>query len=288
MRIMIAKKQIIPSSLTLDVKYPQSFLDLFENQQYQETQPFIGYGNPNAKILILGKEVTWSKESQEHEYKRYCADNFSDWQTNIERGNSITIKSQVLYPEDDVHSEAFENFNPLFPHYFNFNKLDNRRHITEINGKFTHQNLEYGASTTWFRYQKLIQYIYPNRPKTEYIDFFYEAFITEMSSESRRNNSKQNLTSDDRVATCNSIKERCHLLKEPFFQSFPIKIFACGGYSDLIFPYLYGFKKSDFEKKGWFSILGKRGQLFVCTWQFSARISTEMLKELASVIRLYL
>ena len=286
------RQQIIPPNIDLVVNYPQSFLDLLNNEQYKSEKAFIGYGNPSAKILIVGQELAWDKVKQANEYEYYCLNNIEQWIKNCNQGNNITIKSQILYPEDDIHSEAFENFNPLFPHYFNYNKLDNKKTITEIDGKFTHQFLKYGANATWFRYQKLIQFIY--NKQSEFIDFFKDAFITELSGESRRHNIVVNkdLTVEEQKRdakeqaeqTEKSISERCHLLKEPFFQSFPVVVFACGGYSDRIFPYLYGFEKRDFVKKGWFSVLQKDNKIYICTWQFSARISDLMLKELADFI----
>jgi len=299
MKQPMRKQQIIPSPLTLKVRYPQPFCELINNKHYQQERMFVGYGNPSAQLLIVGQEVTWNKEEQTAELEHYCLQNMEHWAKNIQQGNTITVKSQVLYPTDDIHSEAYENFNPLFPHYFNYNKLDNRVHITEVNGKFTHQNLEYGANATWFKYQKLIQYIYPKRPKNEYVDFFHEAFITELSGESRRHNivvdktltlvQQKEQARKQAEATKGSIEKRCPLLNEPFFQDFPVKIFACGGYSDKIFPYLYGFEKDEFEKKGWYSILPKDGKLYVCTWQFSAPlISDPMLRELAKVVQPYL
>lgn len=290
------RQQIIPPNIDLVVSYPESFLDLINNNQYKSEKAFIGYGNPSAKILIVGQELAWDKVKQANEYEHYCLNNIEHWEKNIKQGNNITIKSQILYPEDDIHSEAFENFNPLFPHYFNYNKLDNRKPITEINGIFTHQYLKYGANATWFRYQKLIQFIY--NKQSDYIDFFKDAFITELSGESRRHNIvvNKNLSEEEQKReakmqaeqTERSIRRRCHLLKEPFFQSFPVVIFACGGYSDKIFPYLYGFEKKNFEKKGWFSIMQKDNKIYICTWQFSARISDLMLKELAKVIYSYI
>ncbi len=295
MKIM-KRQQIIPPSINLIVNYPQCFIDLLKNTQYKSEKAFIGYGNPSAKILIVGQELAWDKETQANEYEHYCLKNIEHWEKNINKGENVTIKSQILYPEDDIHSEAFENFNPLFPHYFNYNKLDSRKPITEINGKFTHQYLKYGANPTWFKYQKLIQFIY-NR-QSEYIDFFKDAFITELSGESRRHNIVVNRdlpeeeqkrdAQEQAEQTERSISKRCHLLKEPFFQSFPIVIFACGRYSDKIFPYLYGFEKGDFEKKGWFSVLRQNKKIYICTWQFSARISESMLKELAKVICPYI
>lgn len=290
------KQQIIPSPLTINVQYPQPFCKLINNKHYQQERMFVGYGNPSAQLLIVGQEVTWNKDEQAAELEHYCLQNMEHWAKNIQQGNTITVKSQVLYPTDDIHSEAYENFNPLFPHYFNYNKLDNREHITKVDGKFTHQNLEYGANATWFKYQKLIQYLYPNRQKNEYVDFFHEAFITELSGESRRHNIvvDKNLTLEKQKeqakkqaeATKKSIEERCHLLKEPFFQDFPVKIFACGGYSDKIFPYLYGFDKEHFKQNGWFSSYQQGGKLYVCTWQFSAPlISDKMLQKLAHFIR---
>lgn len=292
------KQQIIPNPLTLNVHYPQPFCELINNKHYQQERMFVGYGNPSAQLLIVGQEVTWNKEEQASEFEHYCLQNMEHWAKNIQQGNTITIKSQVLYPTDDIHSEAYENFNPLFPHYFNYNKLDNRVHITEVDGKFTHQNLEYGANATWFKYQKLIQYIY-QRPKNKYVDFFREAFITELSGESRKHNIvvDKKLTQEEQKeqakqqaeATKKSIEKRCPLLKEAFFQDFPVKIFACGGYSNEIFPYLYGFEKKNFKPNGWFSTYKQDSKLYVCTWQFSAPlISDTMLQELANIIRRHL
>lgn len=278
------RQQIIPQPITLNITYPKSFIDLLNTESYKKETPFIGYGNPSAKILIVGKEIIWGKGTPEE--KRYCLDNFNDWNNNIQTKNPITIKSEVLYPEDDIHSEAFENFNPLFPHYFRYNKVGNTNPITEVNGKFTHQNLTYSAGPTWYKYQKLINFIYPNRRQNEYVDFFNEAFITELSEETRHDNN--NVRGKDAEKTRKSIEKRCPLLKEPYFQSFPIVIYACNNYTDKIFPFIYGFEKSDFIDKGWFSILERDGKLYVCTWQFSARISDKMLEELANVIKSYL
>ena len=60
------KKQMFePAPISLPAEFPQSFRDLFQNEEYKRQQPFIGYGNPSAKILILGKKPVLKQKKKE-------------------------------------------------------------------------------------------------------------------------------------------------------------------------------------------------------------------------------
>ena len=54
------KKQMFePAPIKLTVESTQSFRDIVNSDAYAKDEAFIGYGNPAAKILIVGQEVTW-------------------------------------------------------------------------------------------------------------------------------------------------------------------------------------------------------------------------------------
>ena len=118
------KKQMYePDPISLPAEFPQSFRDLFQNEEYKRRQTFIGYGNPSAKILILGKEITWKLGSGEHLH--YCQMNFEQWRKNLEAKDYIVVESEVLYPSDGVTTKAWENFNPIYPHYLKYISYSN-------------------------------------------------------------------------------------------------------------------------------------------------------------------
>lgn len=293
--------QTVFPPLALPAIFPKPFRKLFDKEIYKQKKPFIGYGNPSAKILIVGQEVTWKQGTPEQ--KRYCIDNFGDWKKNITEEGQIVVKSEIHHPDDDIHSEAFDNFNPIFPHYYRHNSLDNKNRKTEENGKFTHKYLKYGASTTWYKYQKLVENIF-YREKSDYIDFFKDAFITELSEVTRPNNKfvRDNKTElqkqkeeerNQRKATKKSIEDRCPLFKDEFFQQFPITIFACGHYADKIFKYTYGFEPnklepSTFKQKG-YRVYRVENKIYVWTYQFSHTVvSNDIIRKIAAEVRPYL
>lgn len=82
-----------------------------------------------------------------------------------------------------------------------------------------------GISTTWKNYQKLIDIIYPDKPK-EYsiIDFEKYAYTTELNKVPRKNRKLDKTTIDN-------INSRLIFFeKSEFIQSFPVIILACSGY----------------------------------------------------------
>ena len=293
--IQMSKRQYIPEPLTIEVEYPKSFLDLF--QSTRKDNPFIGYGNPAAKILIIGQEVTWDMDEHKQEYYHYCLKNFRDWQENIKHRN-ITIQGDIQHPEDGVTTEAFERFNPLYPHYLRYNKR------MYIRNKDWH-TFNYGASSTWINYQKLIDYIC-KKSKPEIIDFVRNSFITELSELSRPHNiviksssPNENVLEEKKKqakATEESISRRCALLNEPFYSQFPIIIMACGPYASKIFPYTFGlgeqFKKEQFEQKKDYKVYRTNDRIIIWTRQLSDhrgnKVPIKLLEDIANEVRPYL
>lgn len=279
---MIMKKQMYePDPISLPAEFPQSFRDLFQNEEYKRRQTFIGYGNPSAKILILGKEITWKLGSGEHLH--YCQMNFEQWRKNLEAKDYIVVESEVLYPSDGVTTKAWENFNPIYPHYLKYNKKASGK--KDENGNIILATSNYGVSVTWLNYQKLIQKIigYNNGNKSP-IDFFRYAFISELNELTRPNNNDN--TKDDDKNIEKSIGGRFPLLNEPFFKSFPIIIFAGRPYPTKLFEPLYGFKPSDFTKKHRYDVYTKGDQIFIWTEQFSNHISTQMIEDIANEVKI--
>lgn len=270
----------VPDPIILPADFPQSFRDLFQNKDYERKQTFIGYGNPSSRILVLGKEITWELGSGE--YLHYCQMNFEQWKKNLEPQDSIVVESEVLYPDDGITTKAWENFNPLYPHYLKYNKP--ARGKKDENKKLILATSNYGVTSTWYNYQKLVQQIIGYQSPV--IDFLKYAFISELNELTRRNNNDNTREDDKNIK--GSISERFPLLNEPFFKSFPVIIFAGRPYPTKLFEPLYGFKPSDFTKKQRYDVKMLDEQVFIWTEQFSNRISTQMIEDIANEVRPYL
>lgn len=223
--------------------YSKQFVSLVErmSQRDEEDLKFIGFGNPNAKILIIAKEASIDKKDEQ--YTREIKNNIDDWHKNIDESFS---------QEDVCKWDCDEEFNPLYPYKGRLNKICRRN---EDNG---------GTSATWYNYQKLVDKIL-KRPKNEYIDFLEHCFITELSTEVRPYSGGYS------EATQRSIDIRCkELLSDDFFRSFPIVIVACGHYLDMynidlekIFNQKY--IRMEKDNKLWLNIHEKDGRLLIHT-----------------------
>lgn len=178
--------------------YPQSFLDLLKSEH-----DYIGQGNPNAKILIVGREHGFSDEHQ-------CS--LEIWR-NKEQWKQIA--QGIPFCE--------EGYSPRT--CFTERKQEFRLDMKSKNG---------GVSPTWYIYQMIVNALCPHempqRDRTPLLDFFNYSFITEFSTASRPNNN--NPTNEEIAATRQSIEERTSLLSSDFYRSFPIVILACGKYFD--------------------------------------------------------
>lgn len=175
--------------------YRPEFIELLKNPKWQNA--YIGQGNPNAKILIIGREHGFNSIEQRNlEIEK----NHEQW-IRIVSGDEST---ELGYSPRHCYAQREQKFR-----------------IAPTTG---------GTSATWYVYQKMINSIIPHPMPLNKLDFFEYSFITEFSAVNRGNNSDNNEV--DILATATSIAERTPLLSSAFYRTFPIVILSCGDYFD--------------------------------------------------------
>lgn len=172
-------------------------------------RPFIGYGNPDANILIVGKECAW--ESNSEDWLKFYEPNFRHWKESFDRHGFRYEHGGNPY---DFQSG---NFHPIWPFYRQYNT--------------TKKNCN-GTSKTYFYYQRLIDKIQDREPH-EYIDFFENCFITELNDICRKKDA--GLSKEEHKETEEHIRMRFDWIRKTnFFNQFKVVILACGPYSKKI------------------------------------------------------
>ena len=169
---------------------------------------FIGYGNPNSSILILGKECGFDpNESQEFIDVTYNS-NPASW---------------VKYCKNPLESESIQDWKTVAPKPEAWKKDFCPRFA--FRGQLFSKKKVVGTSTTWYMYQKLLDLIRNvNRGNNDLLDFQDHCFITELNGLPMK---ESHFSKDVKKSIDNRING---LFKEPFFQSFPVVIAACKGY----------------------------------------------------------
>ena len=166
----------------------------------EKTKDFIGYGNPNAKILIIGNEEaldTNDNKKDKQTNEKATESNWKLWEKIIV-DPSITPDSIPIWKDT-------ENFSPLYP--------------------WKGDTLPTGGNNTWRNYQKLINMLIPEANAGNITTFHQYAFITEFNDLP----SPKSKYKDSEVKK--RIQHRCEkVLNHPFYKSFPIVIAACGHY----------------------------------------------------------
>ena len=169
---------------------------------------FVGYGNPNGKVLVIGKEAAHipQKETTENLEKK----KEELFQSNVSQWEHILSTNEV--PNYDGE-RPFSHENLLYAYGNQYNSWDKSK--------------KGGTSRTYLNYEKLYEQIFLQGEKLEKINFQKEFFITEFSDyptkESYKNEEIEALRKQ-------SIEERKPLFAMPFFKEFPIVIVAAGNY----------------------------------------------------------
>lgn len=184
---------------------------------------FIGYGNPNAKILIIGQEAGYDiadNEDNNSDYNKFYKPNQEHWWKMVHDNSREYIPRNLPHrvPIEDYQFPDY--FVPTYPFYQQPNKL---WYNLEKDGK-----IKRIYATTYYWYQRLICNIF-GEPKPEFFNFWESVFITELNGTPR----KSHCTPMDVEA---NIKKRFDMMKETkeFWSHFQIVIFACGNYADAI------------------------------------------------------
>lgn len=247
----------------------KEFLDLAE----QYGQSYIGHGNPNANILVVANEPGTVDENF---IKNDLNRNLSLWKTNLSTNQSIDVLPEMF---NDNHVLDWSKFNPLWPY--------KKQKFTTSDARPSNRH----TSRSWLQYQKLIDMVFDKnhkcfRGKTDSIDFFKRAFITDFSA-------VYGLRSSDisRTAREESITNRLPLFSSDFISHFPVIIVASGHYirdfkqlNDLrrVFP---GFNSVELIKDdlGWRNIHynEERNRILIHTLHFASAIKDDYLSAIA-------
>lgn len=262
--------------------YPDSFIELVHKTNDNNSLlygQYIGTGNHNARILILGKECAIDKNNKPQQYENEIVANAKNWNKNIDNNVSIENADKDELWKKDINSQI----NPLYPYrgqYFKRNKNNNL-----------------GTNPTWYNYQKILINILTDLNITVPIDkankvFLHEyCFLSELNSETDRYS--KYVDSNKRKK---SIDSRKVLFGENFFQQFPIVIVAAGHYPhehDINLEKIFGVKWNGITinnkynsclNRNWYNIhretAGRNPKLLIHTNQLSV-VTTELLNQLA-------
>lgn len=241
----------------------KEFIELIDSlkNENDENLRFVGLGNPNSKILIIGKECSFDLDKKQDSffYKLENQDNLQQWVYNIENGIDLET---LPYWENNP-----DFYNPLYPYRGQFNKVI--------------RNNNDGTSQTWVQYQKLIDRIL-QKDKPERIDFHKYTFITELSNIVMSNSIKSKETKE-------SINIRCQkLLSHDFFKTFPFVIVHCGHYIrnykiDLEKTFNQSYQRTD-DDGDWINV-HKNGDRILLHTRHLSMCSDRLIERIASYIR---
>ena len=248
------------------------FQDVLIKFSQKEVKHYIGLGNPNAKILIIGKECAHEEGSTSAQQE--CSNNYNQWMKLVEKGHGFINEEEI--PQWDGSWETFCPFAPYNkPQRFTIERKKGDKIISGAGG----------TSATWYNYQKLINYIrelgkLDNPVNISTIDFYKDCFITELNKKCRVNN--QGLTAIERKKTKENIQKRFDLMKETksFWSHFDTVILACGPYADALRKDQQ-LTRDIFGDAKVISTINNRN-----VPQLSIAISNELLKEIAKQVEI--
>ncbi|MHC5310993.1 hypothetical protein ACYSNM_13190 [Myroides sp. LJL116] len=238
---------------------------------------YIGKGNPDSSILFIGKEAAINQITNKEAYLREVKNNNDQWIKNI--SDQITQEDVANWSPNYLE----EDYNPLYPYKGQLNKIESRNKQRDI------IRGEGGSSSTWCKYQKIIDSIFNCNKKSDYINFHEKAFITEFSDESAQYSKDTNKKNRQQ-----SLTQRQEFLRDDFYQSFPVVIIAAGHYVrdhkiniEKIFNVKYQ-KMISIGKTNYINIhfddLENPKKLVIHTNQLSMGVSRDLIEELAKQI----
>ncbi|MEZ7505295.1 hypothetical protein [Flavobacterium sp. Arc2] len=193
------------------VIYTSKFKDVIQFAKSKDF--FLGSGNPNAKILFVGKEAAINLLISSDQHTREIINNANDWE------NNCNYKVQFSDVDNWFNRDCVPIYNPLYPYQGQINTIESRNKKGDIvRGKE-------GTSKTWYNYQKIIDTIITSGSKSNYINYHENAFITELNQVT--GSYSKDIPHKIRKE---SIDKRKELFQKTFFKEFPITIVAVGHY----------------------------------------------------------
>jgi hypothetical protein len=214
---------------------------------------FVGTGNPNSQILLVGKESASIDGDKTH--KKWYDNNANDWKEHIIKGTS----QNNSYDVDENHD---------------FRKRKS------------------WGKNTWSKYQKLKYEIYQEEIKPNHIDFLEKTFTTEINdapSKTTQNADKSTLNERKKIfeqsAFIQSFPVVVLACSDYIKNNDEIREI------DSIFKVKYEDSESKvYSPYNWFftHYNDERSKLVIHTRQLSANVKNELLKDMGSTIRKFM
>lgn len=267
------------------MNYSKEFQDAVNFSK--EKNLFLGYGNPNGKILMIGKEQYYkcSKPLDTDEF-------YNELLEKRNEVNQINISSWLKNINEEFISEWNQNLD--------FNTINNNPQTIfwnqrNIPNRFSKIKKEwnFGTSNTYLHYQKIYQNVFLDGVKETNINVQKEFFITELNdliAEKDFNFKELKKLKQDFIC------ERQELFSLAFFKAFPIVIIASGNYAKKFnFDIQKTFdvkwdKKTVFIGNSWYNLHrstdGKR--LLIHTRQLSTSVTTDLINVLSNEVKAFL
>lgn len=256
----------------LNYMYTEKFKQVV--QYCKENNLFVGYGNPNGKVLVIGKEAAHiGKEETTENLEKKKEELF---QTNVSQWEHILSTNEL--PNYD--GERPISHNPLYAYGNQYNSWDKSK--------------KGGTSRTYLNYEKLYEQLFLQGEKLDKINFQKEFFITELSDYPTKESYKDKEIEDLRKQ---SIEERKPLFALPFFKEFPIVIVAAGHYPkrykfdmQQIFDVQWEGKPIKVGEKYWYNLHFSKDnkRILIHTRQLSNRVSNELIAAIANEAKKFL
>ncbi|MEZ4890060.1 MAG: hypothetical protein R2779_05730 [Crocinitomicaceae bacterium] len=222
---------------------------------------YIGTGNPDANILIVGKESSLEKNDP-HIY--FLENNLSLWKRDKE------LDIHQIGKWDGIIGEK-SNFSPMFPY----------------NGQlFKNSPTNGGTSKTWYNYQKIANQVFGT---SETINFHENIFTTEANSSPSRKT--------ENADTHSVVSRKGFISKSKFFQDFQVVIIDGVGYFEITdknneIEDIFGVKfiKNIGIKSQpiWIHKGVNSSKLVINTYQLGGQVTDERLKKIGHLVSLYL
>ena len=273
--------------------YPNSFRQLLTAAK--ENNEYVGFGNPNACILIIANEpainlkidleIDPQNERYKREIERYELEiiyNNKKWHDWLNEGVAETIVHDGVI--DDI-----SKFSPRFP--YKGQKYSVRSEVKK--GDVTRIRSVSGTSKTWYNYQKLMDKVRGlKRSKEDLLDFHDICFTSELNTCCARKSNEV-----DEEERKSSISRRAgtsnRFFSSDFFQAFPIVIVASKSYISRyrgVFSVedLFGLpadSKKSYDGFYTYSRQGDSPKLLICCRHFASHLSDSYIDEIASAIR---
>lgn len=261
------------------MKYKEEFKDVVKFAKQENL--FLGYGNPNGKILMIGKEHYFNHKNEIDTNAFYdeiisCRENDIDKNTNSWLKN---IEENFKYDWNVNLKDGLDDSNPLNAWWNQKNKQN--------------KNNNGGTSNTYLHYQKIYQNIFLDGLKEENINFQKEFFLSELNDLPSKKSFNLKKLNDLRSRFINKRKA---LFEKEFFESFPVTIIAAGHY-----PEKHDF---DIEKifkvnwigettkvdKSWYNLhySDDKKRLLIHTRQLSTSVSNKLIESLSDTIKKFI